>query len=345
VGRNLLTGVLVVAVFFLLLEGALRLSGRIPTQALRSPDLETLDRIPGLFEPGQQFVDRIRPDLPYPVRINTLGFRGREVAAAKAAGVWRVICVGDSYTFGHHVTDEEAFPAVLDRLLSGMGHAEAINAGANGFTIVDEARFLRSKGMKLAPDAVVLVFSQNDIADLARPQPMIEAMRSHARLKSRPVVGPVLRGLQRTALFNGMQRAAAWMRVRRLRADAGARRGDEAELWDRYREALAGVAATAGTTPVLLVAWPSAEQAAAGIVPPSHAELARAAGEANVAFLDLSDAMAGVIREGGSPYLVPLDGHPSATGHRAAAGAIARRLADLGWLPAPVAAAMSGDGP
>jgi lysophospholipase L1-like esterase len=340
--RNLLTGLVVVIVFFLLLEGALRLSGRVPTQALRSPDLSTLDRIPGLFEPGQQFVDRIRPDLPYPVRINALGLRGRDFSAVKPPGTWRLLCVGDSYTFGHHVADEEAFPAVLDRMLTASGRAEAINGGANGFTVVDEAAFLRTKGMSLAPDAIVLVFSQNDLADLARPQPMIEAMRAHARLKGRPVLGPVLRGLQRTALFNGMQRAAAWMRVRRLR-ELPARPADDPALWERYRAGLGEVAAAAGDTPVLVVGWPSAEQAAAGLVPPSHAELARAAEGSRMAFLDLSEAMREILRNGGAPYLVPLDGHPSAAGHQAAAAAIARRLAELGWLPASAALARQGD--
>ena len=329
--RNLVAGALVVAVFFLLLEGGLRLSGRVPTQALRSPDLETLDRIPGLFEPGQQLVDRIRPDLPYPIHINTLGFRGREFQLAKAPGALRVLCLGDSYTFGHHVTDEEAFPALLDRRLRQGGRGEAINGGANGFTILDEARFLKSKGMALDPDLIVLVFSQNDIADLARPVPMIDAMRAHARLKSRPVIGPALKVLQRTATFNAMQRMAAWMRVRDLRARDAAP-ADEAPLWDRYRAALADLAGTAGRTRVLVAAWPSAEQSLAGQVPPSHAALASAAQANGLAFLDLSPAMAAVIRQGGAPYLVPLDGHPSAAGHRAAAEAMMRRLQELGWL-------------
>lgn len=338
--RSLLAGTLVVAVFFLLLEAGLRLSGRVPTQALRSPDLETLDRIPGLFEPGQEFVDRIRPDLPYPVRINTLGFRGRDFTRGKAPGTWRVLCLGDSYTFGHHVTDDEAFPAVLDRALARSGHAEAINGGANGFTVVDEAAFLRTKAMGLLPDVIVLVFSQNDVADLARPQPMIESMRAHARLKSRPVVGDLLMGLQRTALFNGMQRLAAWMRVRSLRAATVSRSEvEEAALWDRYVAGLAEVAAAANGIPVLLVAWPSAEQAMAATVPPVHADLARAARQNGFEFLDLSEAMAATLHAGGSPYLVPLDGHPSAAGHRAAAAAIERRLAELGWLPAEAIAA------
>ena len=178
--RNLAAGALVVVLFFVLLEGGLRLSGMVPTQALRSADLETLDRIPGLFEPGQDFVDRIRPDLPYPVHISSRGMRGAEFALPKPPGTFRVLCLGDSYTFGHHVSDQEAYPAVLNRLLDESGAGDAINGGANGFTIVDEALFLERRALETQPDALVLAFSQNDIQDLRRPRPMIEVMRDHA---------------------------------------------------------------------------------------------------------------------------------------------------------------------
>ncbi|HKY32786.1 MAG TPA: SGNH/GDSL hydrolase family protein [Candidatus Polarisedimenticolia bacterium] len=336
--RNLAMGAAVTALFFLLLEGILRLSGLVPTQALRSPDGETLASIPGLFEPGQDFVDRIRPELPYRIRINSQGFRGRELAARKQPGTTRILCLGDSYTFGHHVEDGEAFPARLQESLRSSGiSAEVINAGANGFTIVDELDFLRGKGLALQPDVVVLVFSQNDLRDLLRPQPMIEAMRDHAALKSKPVLGPLLMVLQRTALFNGMQRGAAWLRVRRLRREAPVPL-DEARLWRTYEAALGEVAALVkGAGGRLLVAsWPSAEQAAAGASPPAAA-LAALCGRLGVAFVDLLPAMLAPGARG-PLYLVPLDGHPSPEGHRAAAKALASRLLEDVLLDAAAAA-------
>src|SRR5262245_55041082 len=119
--RNILLAVTSLVVFFGLIEAALRLSGRVPTDALRSPDLRTLDAIPGLFEPGQDFVDRVLPDLAYRVRINSLGFRGNEFTLEKKPGTVRVLCLGDSYTFGPYVEDDRTFPAMVERALNERG--------------------------------------------------------------------------------------------------------------------------------------------------------------------------------------------------------------------------------
>ncbi|HET6373332.1 MAG TPA: SGNH/GDSL hydrolase family protein, partial [Candidatus Polarisedimenticolia bacterium] len=232
--RNLALALASIILFFGLMEAALRLSGRVPTDAVRSPDLETLDSIPGLFEPGLDFVDRILPDLPYRVRINALGFRGEEFPAAKRPGTLRILCLGDSYTFGPYVEDHEAFPATLERILKQRASApepEVINAGANGFTIVDELEFLKRKALALEPDVVIVAFTQNDLQDLGRPRPQIEVMREHAKVKSMFVVGPIVKLLQRTALFNGMQRGAAWLKLRGRAAPSALSAETESLLW------------------------------------------------------------------------------------------------------------------
>jgi GDSL-like lipase/acylhydrolase family protein len=340
--RNFLIGAAIAACILGLLEGALRLSGQVPTNALRSPDIETLNSIPGMFEPEQDFDDLIRPDLPYHVHINSLGFRGHEFLENKETGSIRVLCLGDSYTFGHHVDDDEAFPAVLNKMLREIPPpgAEAINAGANGFTIVDETTFLKEKGLALHPDVVVLVFSQNDIEDLARPEPMIESMRDHAELKSVFVLGPILKLLQHTAIFNGMQRTAAWLIVREKRQAVEAAQASEreaarqAELWTAYREKLVeahGLLAERGIR-MLLVAWPSAEQVAGSSPTSPERTLEEYARDLGVEYLDLTPAMSQLRASGTNPYLVPLDGHPSWQGHQAAAAAIRARLDGLGWL-------------
>ncbi|MFQ5701000.1 MAG: SGNH/GDSL hydrolase family protein, partial [Acidobacteriota bacterium] len=319
--RNLLLGASVTALFLCLLEGGLRLSGRVATDTLRSPDLETLERIPGVFEPNKQFVDRIRPELAYRVKINSLGFRGREIDAGKRPGSVRIICLGDSYTFGHYVDDDEAFPAVLERLLRARRRAtEVINAGVNGFSIVDELALFREKVLALDPDIVVLVFSQNDILDLARPRPMIELMRDHARLKSVFILGPTLKVLQHTALFNAMQRVAAGLRGGRRDAVAATLQDRASELWNAYHARLAQFAALARTRDirVLLVAWPSARQVAGDAVLTPNRRLERFAGELGIAFLDLTDPLRSLLRRGVEPTLAPRDGHPSPAGHEGA---------------------------
>ena len=336
--RSLLFGLAVTAVFFALLEVGLRLSGRVATNTLRSPDLETLDAIPGLFEPSQEFVDRIRPDMPYHVTINRQGFRGKDLKTPLPAGWKRILCLGDSYTFGHYVDDEEAWPSVLGRIYEADSlQVEVVNGGANGFTIADERIFLETKGVALDPALVVLVFSQNDLLDLARPRPMIETMRDHAALKSKFLLGPIIKGLQHTAIFNGMQRLAAGIRGRKRDEAAELLPQREAELWKKYEEQLQAVSALldARGIPALLVTWPTAEQVASGEPSEAIGRIERLAGEHYMDFLNLRPALETLLRAGIEPSLMPRDGHPSPAGHDAAAVAIRARIRHMGCLVDP----------
>jgi lysophospholipase L1-like esterase len=70
----------------------------------------------------------------------------------------KVICIGDSCTYGQGVRSSEAWPAVLERL---TGH-DVRNAGVCGDTTrLGLERFFRDVAMH-RPDAVVLQFGHND---------------------------------------------------------------------------------------------------------------------------------------------------------------------------------------
>jgi len=350
--RNLLVAGVSCAVVFGGAEILLRVTGLAPSRALRSPDLHTLNSIPGLFEPGQELTDLVRRDLPARIRINNLGLRGRDLTERKPVNAWRLLCLGDSYTFGDHVNDEDAYPARLEeeiRKLRPRTEAEVLNAGANGFGLLDEARFWSEKGRRLDPDVIILAFSPNDISDMTRPVPMIDQMREHAALKEQPLIGPALRFLQNTATFNALQILAARLSVLTRSHDAipaiePARAGPEAapRAWEEYHRALVAFGADVGRnlgrkaarigTRTLLVLYPSygnasgTERAFASEILPAWAD------EAGLECLDLLPLFSRAASRGDLLYLVPKDAHPSPAGHRLAAAAIAARLDALGWL-------------
>jgi len=344
IARNLLLAGASCVVVFGGAEAFLRLTGLAPSEALRSPDLRTLDSIPGLFEPGQEFTDRVRRDLPSRIRINNLGFRGRDLGLSKENGAIRILCLGDSYTFGDHVDDDEAFPARLEDLLDRRHpgrRVEVVNGGANGFSILDEAAFYETKASRIDPDIVVIVFSPNDVSDLTRPAKMIDRMREHSALKSRAVVGGVVRFLQRTAVFNAMQILAARARVA-MRADADqpaidpSRAGPDRapEAWRAYHEALSRFGALLGRErrQALLVLFPSFGNVQGGDPSFASALLPGWAAESGMESLDLLPAMREAAASGAVLYLVPRDSHPSAQGHLVASEAIASKLDALGWM-------------
>lgn len=104
------------------------------------------------------------------VRTNALGLRGGPADAAKPAGSYRVLALGDSFPFGFGVEDAEAFPAVLERALApppGRARTEVLNAGIAGWSADQYLLFLETRGFALAPDLVLLAVSENDPNDLA----------------------------------------------------------------------------------------------------------------------------------------------------------------------------------
>lgn len=149
-----------------------------PSLGLRAPDSEPLaDGLLGDCEPLARTV--IWGGIPCWRTINSQGLRSfmtgeepnrkeRVYAVRPDPAVARVLCIGDSFTFGSFVNDEAAWPYVLGEKLAQAGvSAEVINAGHEGYAICDEYAYLADRGMRLSPDIVVLQVLNNDVYKLA----------------------------------------------------------------------------------------------------------------------------------------------------------------------------------
>jgi len=100
---------------------------------------------------------------------NSLGMRNRETGIPKPAGFKRVLVVGDSYTFGLYVGDDETYSSVLENMYSRSGkRIEVINAGyASGWGPDTFYTWLANEGLKFKPDLVVYgFFIGNDHTDI-----------------------------------------------------------------------------------------------------------------------------------------------------------------------------------
>jgi len=73
----------------------------------------------------------------FPYRTNAHGLRDRD-RPAKASGTTRVLVVGDSYTWGYAIAEEESFPQVAERMLAERGRAdiEVINGGVPDYNAI-----------------------------------------------------------------------------------------------------------------------------------------------------------------------------------------------------------------
>lgn len=327
-----------------LAEVLLRASGRVTTQSVHTASEEDARRIPGAFAPGQRIIDRSIPELAYRVTINSLGYRGREVEAAKAPGVTRVLCLGDSFTYGDYVDDDETFPSSLQALFDEKRMpVEVVNGGVGGTTITDQIHFMR-KSMPLDPDVVILTFSENDIADLARYEPLHVSLARNRKLKSSLFIGSIYEHFRDTALFNFALRVRAkYEGVGRAENGAAAPSsgGEEHRLWAKYEHALQEMKAylDARSIDLVFVIFPShyrfGEPPDPEGVPADTLDHLRSLATAlGIYTIDATEPLRrGYRLEGRRPeelYLLPYDGHPSKLAYSIVARTLFEALLERG---------------
>jgi lysophospholipase L1-like esterase len=126
---------------------------------------------------------------------NSSGFRGPEVRSDPSAkNAYRVLCIGDSVTFGFNADQGDSYPTQLDRVLRAKWPGkdiEIINAGVPGWTWLQGVRFLEREGLALEPDLVIMSHGVNDqlmralVTDAERLTQADEPLvRSIAKLRS-----------------------------------------------------------------------------------------------------------------------------------------------------------------
>lgn len=320
-------------------EMLLRVFGLAPTVGLVTMDERQYATLPGIFAPNQRLVERQKPKLPFTITIDSLGYRGPSFPRHKPAGEFRLVLAGDSFTFGSYVDDDKTFPSQLEgRLRSRCGKVRVINAGLGGSTIPDHAQIIR-RALPLAPDLVLLTFSENDVSDLAQGS-MWARLAENRRAKSRLPLSVIYPVLRHTALWHLGLAAAA---VRGAGSGAapsspGARvTSDEASegLRARYRREFLAIRDTLAKRRVWFgfAVYPS-HYTVSGDRPPTLVRWAMSlADSAAVPAFDFLPALRATGLPSTDLYLLPEDGHPAPRAHAAVAEDLADRLAETDLLP------------
>jgi lysophospholipase L1-like esterase len=100
------------------------------------------------------------------IKTNARGFRGPEIRSDRSKkSTYRVLCIGDSVTFGFNGDQEDTYPARLGEFLRAKQPGkdiEVINAGVPGWTWLQGLRFLEMEGLALEPDLVIMAHGVND---------------------------------------------------------------------------------------------------------------------------------------------------------------------------------------
>ena len=135
---------------------------------------------------------RMRPDGN---EINADGLRFRGSADDLTADDYVVFVLGDSFTFGGRLSYEEAYPSVLERLLSGhcTRPVRTVNAGWVSSSPLLGLRLLRDIGAKYKPDLLVYTLDMTDFHDDLRYEDELLGRSGGQDLHSIPLGQFVLR--------------------------------------------------------------------------------------------------------------------------------------------------------
>lgn len=88
--------------------------------------------------------DRGQPQRSVAYRINSLGFRDRELTAAKSPKEYRILCLGDSFTFGTGIDQSDTWPRLLGEVLGERDRrVTTANLGIYSLNVLQQEAWLR----------------------------------------------------------------------------------------------------------------------------------------------------------------------------------------------------------
>ncbi len=286
------------------------------------------------------------------VSINSLGYRGAEFAPAKPPETLRILFVGDSFTFGYGVDDDQTLPRQVEAILRPQFPTiEVINAGFHGYAPIHYELYLRTEGYALDPDLIVpVLYGGNDLSDMnytfiedygpdGRPRRVGDSLiayrgcRYHSALPGAIYMLPPLdRSVLWYTLNRGLYAAIVAPRQRRIT------REDQESFFATPLLTLLGEARIRGIGlhPWIVVGRETLDPAACTWLNADdrmtlgrreHDVIRRLLDRLNVEHFDALAALAG--RDADEVCLPPNDGHLSGVGNRVVAAAGAPILASI----------------
>jgi lysophospholipase L1-like esterase len=116
---------------------------------------------------------------------NRLGYRSPEIEIPKPAGVFRIVALGNSNTYGTGMSREDAYPAQLEKMLRedyGYTNVEVLNDGIGGSTSWQTLVDLAFRVLEVEPDMIIVYQGNLDVgASLVDPD-CFQGLNAHRGL-------------------------------------------------------------------------------------------------------------------------------------------------------------------
>jgi lysophospholipase L1-like esterase len=289
------------------------------------------------------------------VETNSHGQRGGEYAPAKGDQLFRVIGLGDSYTFGTGVPFPDTYLEVLrglleqDRPQTGLDY-EVLNFGVEGYNTRQEAAYFASEGPVLKPDLVLLGYLFNDID--ANPSPTDAPAPAGPTGGRKSLTRAIISLKDRSHLFAFLSpRLGAWLRKLGMRQHGyvGAYANEfreDGDAWRQSREEILRLRAQveAGGGRFALIIFPAFVSLGRKEYPllPYHQAVSRFCQEQGIPYVDIYPFFAD--EKGRDFWINLIDPHPNAKADRRVGEILYRFLKEQGLVPAARGEVRPGDG-
>lgn len=296
--------------------------------------------------------------------------RHKGYSLEKAPGTFRIVVLGDSFTFGQGVKRDETFPKKLEKLLNsknGQIKFEVINLGFCGLNTSGELEILaerginpvtwepdyRYRGLAYKPDLILLEFTLNDSSTSGRAMEQIKQFddkwrtgeiitRINTGAYSLPIPEFIDKFLTKDSRFylfflNRYNQFLARLGVREAGKSAVAgtlgRYKEDFAGWTYTKQALAEMASVArqNELPIVIAVYPELVNFKDYPFKEVHSKILGITGYLGFHTLDLFPPFEGL--DAKSLMVAPYDGHPNAKAHAIAAKAIFEYLIKEGLVP------------
>src|SRR5262245_26468406 len=132
-----------------------------------------------IFAPAQsaaaqrQLIRQFSPHMPdgfkakprVSVSLNSEGFRGGEVREIKRGGTYRIVTLGDSWTFGYSVEQHQTYPTLLEAELNKLDRNktyEVVDLSVPGYSSYHGVGLMK-RALELNPDLIVIGYAMNEL--------------------------------------------------------------------------------------------------------------------------------------------------------------------------------------
>lgn len=118
------------------------------------------------------------------MKTNSLGFRDRERTIERKSSAWRLVALGDSFTWGAGARYDEAYLTLVERALADKRPgAEVINLGIVGYQPEEYYALLKEHGLSYRPDLVLVnFFIGNDFMPAQGAQMVVAGLRHRVHI-------------------------------------------------------------------------------------------------------------------------------------------------------------------